>query len=55
MTVYLVWLYDYDGVTLDGVYADATKAEEVVKDFNDGDLSRRRLPCAIFEPWEVEK
>ena len=54
MIVYLVWFYDYDGVTLEGVYANATKAEEVLKDLNDGDLCRRCLPYAIFEPWEVE-
>jgi hypothetical protein len=54
MIVYLVWFIDYDGVTLEGVYANAEKAKEVVKDLNDGDLDRRRLPYAIFEPWEVE-
>ena len=54
MIVYLVWFIDYDGVTLEGVYANAEKAKEVVKDLNDGDLGRRRLPYAIFEPWEVE-
>lgn len=55
MTVYLVWFYDYDGVNLEGIYANSTKAEEVVKDLNDGDSVRRRLPYAITEPWEVEK
>lgn len=55
MIVYLVWLYDYDGVGLEGIYANAEKAEEVVKDLNDGDLVRRRLPYAITESWEVEK
>lgn len=53
--VYLVWFYDYDGAALVGVYADTAKAKEIVKDLNDGDLDRRRLPYAIFEPWEVEK
>lgn len=55
MVVYLVWFYDYDEVRLNGVYANAAKAEEVVKDLNDGDLDRCRLPYAVIEPWEVEK
>lgn len=55
MKVYLVWFFDYDGVTLIGIYATTAKAEEVVKDLNDGDLRRRHLPYAIFEPWEVEE
>ena len=55
MVVYLVWFYDYNEERLEGVYANAAKAEEVVKDLNDGDLDRRRLPYAIFESWEVEK
>ena len=55
MIVYLVWFHDYNEELLEGVYADAAKAEEVVKNLNDGNLDRGRLPYAICEPWEVEK
>ena len=55
MIVYLVWFYDYDRVLLEGVYANTAKAEEVVKDINDGNLEKTRLPFATIEPWEVEE
>ncbi len=55
MVVYLVWSHDYDEVMLEGIYANVTKAEEVVKDFNDEDLNRHRVPYAVIEPWEVEE
>ena len=55
MVVYLVWFCDYDVSRLEGIYANAAKAEEVVKDLNDGDLNRHRMPHAVVEPWEVEE
>lgn len=47
--VYLVWEQDYDECNLLGIYATKKLAEKVIREYNEGELTRSRPPFAYLQ------